>query len=95
MADLNCKLLVIVGRSGRPCLRHSRCAARRRYHPGGIWGVGWDCLNVGCIPSKALIHSANESHKLRLLATQSLHEHLCIVTSHRSGEDARLDRSRR
>ena len=27
--------------------------------------MGGDCLNVGCVPSKALIHSANLAHKLR------------------------------
>eukprot|EP00934_Nitzschia_sp_Nitz4_P001309 Nitzschia sp. Nitz4//scaffold65_size103378//22017//24157//NITZ4_004458-RA/size103378-augustus-gene-0.78-mRNA-1//1//CDS//3329556216//1309//frame0 len=27
--------------------------------------LGGDCLNVGCVPSKALIHSANLAHQLR------------------------------
>ena len=27
--------------------------------------MGGDCLNVGCVPSKALIHSANLAHKIR------------------------------
>lgn len=28
-------------------------------------GLGGTCLNIGCIPSKALIHAADEFHKLR------------------------------
>ena len=70
MADLTCKLPVIGGRSGRPCLRHSRRAARRRYHPGGDLEMGGTCSNFGCIPSKALIHAENDFYKLRLFATQ-------------------------
>ena len=27
--------------------------------------LGGDCLNVGCVPSKAIIHSANLAHTLR------------------------------
>src|SRR3984957_18335076 len=60
MDDLSCKLLVIgAGPGGYACaIRASRLgiqtivlAARK---PGGT------CLNVGCIPSKALIHAAEQ-----------------------------------
>merc|ERR1711972_370718 len=27
--------------------------------------LGGDCLNVGCVPSKALLHSANLAHTLK------------------------------
>jgi 2-oxoisovalerate dehydrogenase E2 component (dihydrolipoyl transacylase) len=50
-------------RPRRLCLRHPRRPARPRYgdrreaaKPGGT------CLNVGCIPSKAIIHAADEYH---------------------------------
>jgi dihydrolipoamide dehydrogenase len=33
--------------------------------------LGGTCLNVGCIPSKALIHAADEFHKIRRIAAGS------------------------
>ncbi len=33
--------------------------------------VGGTCLNIGCIPSKALIHAAQEFHKLAQYGTES------------------------
>src|SRR5262249_48385240 len=33
--------------------------------------LGGTCLNIGCIPSKALIHAATEFHKLTLFATKA------------------------
>lgn len=64
MADLTCKLLVIGGGPG------GYVAAIR----AGQLGVdtiiveekalGGTCLNIGCIPSKAMIHAADEFHKL-------------------------------
>ena len=33
--------------------------------------LGGTCLNIGCIPSKALIHAADEFHRARHLTTQS------------------------
>ncbi len=64
MADLKCKLLVIgAGPGGYVCAIKA-----------GQSGVdtiiveadkaGGTCLNVGCIPSKALIHAADEFHKI-------------------------------
>lgn len=65
MKDLTCKLLVIGGGPGGYV-----CAIR-----AGQLGVdtiivepkwlGGTCLNVGCIPSKALIHAADEFHAAR------------------------------
>lgn len=42
-----------------------------RAEPGGT------CLNIGCIPSKALIHAADEFHRL---AANGQTSHLGIVT---------------
>lgn len=64
MTDLSCKLLIIGGGPGGYV-----CGIR-----AGQLGVdtivveeaspGGTCLSVGCIPSKALIHAADEFHKL-------------------------------
>lgn len=64
MIDLSCKLLIIGGGPGGYV-----CGIR-----AGQLGIetivveaakaGGTCLNVGCIPSKALIHAADEFHKL-------------------------------
>lgn len=64
MSDLKCKLLVIGAGPGGYV-----CAIR-----AGQLGIdtiivdeseaGGTCLNVGCIPSKALIHAADEFHKI-------------------------------
>ncbi len=68
MMDIHCKLLVIGGGPGGYA-----CAAR-----AGELGVdtllvesrriGGTCLNVGCIPSKALIHAADEYARARVFA---------------------------
>src|ERR1700728_4521253 len=64
MKDISCKLLVIGGGPGGYV-----CAIR-----AGQLGVdtvlveakklGGTCLNIGCIPSKALVHAAEQSHKI-------------------------------
>jgi dihydrolipoamide dehydrogenase len=69
MPDLACKLLVIGAGPGGYA-----CAVR-----AGQLGVdtiiveavrdGGTCLNIGCIPSKALIHAADELARLRAYAT--------------------------
>src|SRR5215467_2248868 len=71
MADLTCKLLVIGAGPGGYV-----CAIRAAQH--GVDTIlvesgemGGTCLNVGCIPSKALIHAAIDFYKLRLFAAQS------------------------
>ena len=68
MTDIKCKLLVIGAGPGGYV-----CAIR-----AGQLGIdtivveaermGGTCLNVGCIPSKALIHAADEFYKLRMFA---------------------------
>src|SRR3990170_4405071 len=65
MKDISCRLLVIGAGPGGYV-----CAIR-----AGQLGIdtviveaakaGGTCLNVGCIPSKALIHAADEYEKLR------------------------------
>jgi dihydrolipoamide dehydrogenase len=65
MVDLKCKVLVIgAGPGGYVCaIRAGQLGLDtivvEADRPGGT------CLNVGCIPSKALIHAADEFHKLR------------------------------
>ena len=71
MADLTCKLLVIgAGPGGYVCaIRAARHGVDTILVESGE--MGGTCLNVGCIPSKALIHAAIDFYKLRLFATQS------------------------
>ncbi len=64
MSEISCKLLIIGGGPGGYV-----CGIR-----AGQLGIdtvlvektrlGGTCLNVGCIPSKALIHAADEFHHL-------------------------------
>ena len=67
MADLNCKLLIIgAGPGGYICgIRAGQLGVDtivvEADKPGGT------CLNVGCIPSKALIHAADEFHRIASL----------------------------
>jgi len=71
MPDISCKLLVIGGGPGGYV-----CAIR-----AGQRGVdtvlveraqlGGSCLNIGCIPSKALIHAGEEFHRARGFASGS------------------------
>jgi dihydrolipoamide dehydrogenase len=65
MNELRCKVLVIGGGPG------GYVAAIRAGHLGldtilvEAGRLGGACLNVGCIPSKALIHAASAAHELR------------------------------
>ncbi len=65
MKEISCKLLVIgAGPGGYVCaIRAGQLGLDtvivEAKKPGGT------CLNVGCIPSKALIHAAEEFHKVR------------------------------
>ncbi len=69
MKDISCRLLVIgAGPGGYVCaIRAGQLGVDtvivEAKKPGGT------CLNVGCIPSKALIHAADEFHRLRHFAT--------------------------
>ena len=64
MKDISCKLLVIgAGPGGYVCaIRAGQLGIDtvvvEAKKPGGT------CLNVGCIPSKALIHAADEFEKV-------------------------------
>jgi dihydrolipoamide dehydrogenase len=68
MKDISCKLLIIgAGPGGYVCaIRAGQLGIDtvivEASKPGGT------CLNVGCIPSKALIHAAEEYHKIVHLA---------------------------
>jgi len=68
MPDIKCKVLVIgAGPGGYVCaIRAGQLGLDtvivEAERPGGT------CLNVGCIPSKALIHAAHEFHKLGVFA---------------------------
>lgn len=67
MREISCKLLVIgAGPGGYVCaIRAARLGVDSVVvdpaPPGGT------CLNVGCIPSKALIHAAEDFHRLQAL----------------------------
>jgi dihydrolipoamide dehydrogenase len=69
MKDISCKLLVIgAGPGGYVCaIRAGRLGIDtvvvEAKKPGGT------CLNVGCIPSKALIHAAEEFERVARIAT--------------------------
>ena len=69
MKDISCKLLVIgAGPGGYVCaIRAGQLGVDtvvvEAKKPGGT------CLNVGCIPSKALIHAADEFEKVARIAT--------------------------
>ncbi|MEO1110429.1 MAG: dihydrolipoyl dehydrogenase [Pseudomonadota bacterium] len=71
MTELSCKLLVIgAGPGGYVCaIRAGQLGLDtvivEQARPGGT------CLNVGCIPSKAMIHAANEFHKAAHTASGS------------------------
>lgn len=70
MSEISCKLLIIGGGPGGYV-----CGIR-----AGQLGIdtvlvektrlGGTCLNVGCIPSKALIHAADEFHQLSVFASK-------------------------
>lgn len=70
MSEISCKLLIIGGGPGGYV-----CGIR-----AGQLGIdtvlvekkrlGGTCLNVGCIPSKALIHAADEFHRLTTFASK-------------------------
>ncbi|UXO86028.1 dihydrolipoyl dehydrogenase [Brucella intermedia] len=70
MSEISCKLLIIGGGPGGYV-----CGIR-----AGQLGIdtvlvektrlGGTCLNVGCIPSKALIHAADEFHRLSVFASK-------------------------
>ncbi|MDB5524765.1 MAG: lpdV [Rhizobium sp.] len=68
MKDIHCKLLIIgAGPGGYVCaVRAGQLGIDtvivEAFKPGGT------CLNVGCIPSKALIHAADEFARVRQMA---------------------------
>lgn len=68
MTDLTCKLLIIgAGPGGYVCaIRAGQLGIDTivvdEAAPGGT------CLNIGCIPSKALIHAAEEFHRIATVA---------------------------
>src|SRR6185437_8061459 len=73
MADITAKVLVVGGGPGGYV-----CAIRAGQlgldvvlvEQGGVeGGLGGTCLNVGCIPSKAVIHAADAYHQAVAQAT--------------------------
>lgn len=73
MSDLRCKLLVIgAGPGGYVCaIRAGQLGVDTIIVERA--GLGGTCLNVGCIPSKALIHAADEFRKVEQAAGASSH----------------------
>jgi len=66
MADINAKVLVVGGGPGGyvAAIRAGQLGLDVVLaEQGGVdGGLGGTCLNVGCIPSKALIHAADAFH---------------------------------
>jgi len=64
MTDITCKLLIIgAGPGGYVCaIRAGQLGIDTVVVDAGK--PGGTCLNVGCIPSKAMIHAADEFHKI-------------------------------
>ncbi len=71
MDSISCKLLIIgAGPGGYVCaIRAGQLGIETVIVDEG--DLGGTCLNVGCIPSKALIHAADEYHKVRVLGSAS------------------------
>ena len=69
MADETCKLLVIgAGPGGYVCaIRAGQLGIKTIVVDEAA--LGGTCLTVGCIPSKALIHAADEFHKVAAFAS--------------------------
>jgi dihydrolipoamide dehydrogenase len=69
MKDISCKLLIVgAGPGGYVCaIRAGQLGIDTAIVESGK--PGGTCLNVGCIPSKALIHAAEEYERLVHLAT--------------------------
>ncbi len=69
MKDMSCKLLVIgAGPGGYVCaIRAGQLGLDTVIVEAGR--PGGTCLNVGCIPSKAMIHAADEFHKAKAFAS--------------------------
>jgi len=72
MPDLLCKLLVIGAGPGGyvSAIRAAQLGVDTIIVEADK--VGGTCLNVGCIPSKALIHAANEFYKIKHLSASPL-----------------------
>src|ERR1700761_6101654 len=68
MKEISCKLLVIgAGPGGYACaIRAGQLGIDTVIVEAGR--LGGTCLNVGCIPSKALIHAADEFERVTLFA---------------------------
>ncbi len=71
MTEISCKLLVIgAGPGGYVCaIRAGQLGIDTVLVESGK--VGGTCLNVGCIPSKALIHAADEFFRLKQAASST------------------------
>ncbi|WP_322989227.1 dihydrolipoyl dehydrogenase [Hoeflea sp.] len=69
MAEIVCKLLIIGGGPGGyvTAIRAAQLGIDTLIVDEGP--LGGTCLNIGCIPSKALIHAGEEFHKLAEAAT--------------------------
>ena len=71
MKDLNCALLVIGGGPGGYVCAIRACQLGIDTILVESDSLGGTCLNVGCIPSKALIHIADKFHDLHEAAESS------------------------
>src|SRR5690606_17372535 len=69
MKEISCKLLAIgAGPAGYVCaIRAAQLGVDTVIVEAGR--PGGTCLNIGCIPSKALIHAADEFHRIGRIAS--------------------------
>src|ERR1019366_4843954 len=69
MKDITCKLLVIgAGPGGYVCAIRAGQLGVDTVHVEAK-KLGGTCLNIGCIPSKALIHAAEQFEKIARIAS--------------------------
>ncbi len=68
----DCNVLVIGAGAGGLVAAYVATAVKAKVTLVEAHKMGGDCLNYGCVPSKALIHSARAAHRLRHAAKYGL-----------------------
>jgi pyruvate/2-oxoglutarate dehydrogenase complex dihydrolipoamide dehydrogenase (E3) component len=68
-------LIVIGAGAGGLVSAYLAAAAKAKVTLVEAHRMGGDCLNTGCVPSKALIHSAHQAHQLRRADRYGLHSY--------------------
>ena len=96
MADINAKVLVVGGGPGGyvTAIRAGQLGLDTvLVEQGGSaeGGLGGTCLNVGCIPSKALIHAADAFHHARRAVALGAARHQGRAPDHRLRAHGRME----